>query len=110
MQDENILPNRLRDHADRWSLMIVDFYRLWVASGCPDYFQHEIQPDHRLVVTSHSQTTYPVLMHSVKEWRPFEQRNCWTLSKPWGGVLKHPTMWFMEVVNELLEVSEQEVS
>ena len=110
MQSEGILPADLRDHADKWSLMVVEFYRLWVASGCPDYFQHEAEKGTRLTVTKHSTTTYPVLMYSHKEWRPFENRNCWTLSKPWGGVLKHPTRWFMEVVSELLEVRAQEVS
>lgn len=110
MQAEDILPNDLRNHSDKWSSMIVDFYRLWVGSGCPPHFQHEVEPGTRLTISNHSTTTFPVLMYSTKEWRPFEQRNCWTLSKPWGGVLKHPTAWFVEVVAELLEVRNQEVS
>jgi hypothetical protein len=62
----------------------------------------------RLLVTRHREVPHPVVMYSHREWRPFEQRYCWTLSRPWGGVLRHPTELFVYMVSELFEETKSE--
>jgi len=97
--EDDILPDKLIDRADKWTLMIIDFYRQWVASDCPTYFERDFETYTRLIIRDEGGLKVFV---SLSQWRPYEQRRCWTMSKPWGGVLKHPTMWFIEVVGELL--------
>ena len=99
----DILPDGLDEKCDLYIRVVVDFYRHWVADGCPDSYSHEYQPGHRLLVTRHREVPHPVVMYSHREWRPFEQRYCWTLSRPWGGVPRHPTELFVYMVSELFE-------
>jgi hypothetical protein len=95
---ENLIPSGIRPD-DQWTRWVLEFYIHWLAHGCQDNHAHKVNDDTNLLVRRCSGKL--ALLVSIREWRPFEQRQCWNLAKPWAGVERHPTEWFLEIVQEL---------
>ena len=95
---ENLIPSGVMPE-DKWTRLVLEFYIDWLAHGCQDNHAYKVSDDTKLLVRRCSGKL--ALLVSIREWRPFEQRQCWNLAKPWGGVEKHPTEWFLEIVQEL---------
>jgi hypothetical protein len=97
---ENLIPSGVRPE-DKWARWVLDFYCHWLAHGCQD--NHDLKFDDNTKFMVRRNMGKLVLLVSIREWRIWEQRQCWTLGKPWGGVERHPTEWFLEIVQELGE-------
>lgn len=96
---ENLIPSGIRPD-DQWTRCVLEAYAAWCCHGCPDCFDHKVDDTRFMVRRCYGKLA---LLFSIKEWRPFEQRQCWTLGRPWAGVERHPTEWFLEIVAELGE-------
>ena len=97
---ENLIPSGIKPD-DQWTRWILDFYCHWLAHGCQD--NHDLKFDDNTKFMVRRCSGKLALLVSIREWRPFEQRQCWNLAKPWAGVERHPTEWFLEIIAELGE-------
>ena len=97
---ENLIPSGIKPD-DQWTKWVLEFYIDWLAHGCQD--NHDLKFDDYTKFMVRRNMGKLVLLVSIREWRIWEQRQCWTLGKPWAGVERHPTTWFLEIVQELEE-------
>ena len=97
---ENLIPSGVMPD-DLWAKLIIEFYCDWLRHGCPESHEDKVNENTKFMVRRCSGKL--ALLVSIREWRPFEQRQCWNLAKPWAGVERHPTEWFVEIIAELGE-------
>jgi hypothetical protein len=102
-----ILPELLRQNADDQSLRFIEFYCLWVQSGCQGHYQGPTidQCWRYLVRTEINQDGYlePSVWVEEKRYAPSGPAQFWQFPKLFGSTKRHPSEWFALVLRGLAD-------
>jgi hypothetical protein len=102
-----IIPESCRQHVDEQTSRFLGFYQEWVGAGCQGNWQGRvIDDDWRFLVKSElDQDNYitAVLYVERKYYCKSRQTKQWAFPNLFGGVSRHPSVWFSEIMRVLMD-------